>query len=67
VKQVTDPINFQDDKNYCERNGELLRHQFYILFAPLGAVVVYQFLVAAGAASAQITVALAMMGAGAAL
>jgi hypothetical protein len=67
VKQVRDPVEFEDDIGFRERMEELLRHQFYILFAPLGAVVVYQLLVAAGAASEQITVALAMMGAGAVL
>lgn len=35
-----------------------------ILFAPVGAVFVYQFLVAAGAASAEATVAVTMLAAG---
>jgi hypothetical protein len=64
VKQVREPVSFTDDGKFRDRLQELVRHQFYILFAPLAAVFVYQFLVAAGAASQPATVALAMLGAG---
>jgi len=45
----------------------IVRHQFYILFAPVGAIFVYQILVVGSAASSSFTVALAALGAGASL
>lgn len=78
VKHVTKQINWgflrNDDKdpkantnkgNPYERTGEFLRHQFNTLLSPLSAIFVYQFMVAAGAASKSITVGLTMLGAGA--
>ncbi len=47
-----------------DRVGEVVQHQFYILFAPLGGVVVYQLQVAAGAASNQVVVGVAALAAG---
>lgn len=67
VKHVTNPVNYTHEDQYRARIGELVQHQFYIFFSPLGAVIVYQLLVAAGAASAQVTVALAVLAAGVAL
>jgi hypothetical protein len=64
VKQISDPVSLDDDSAFRKRLEEIVRHQFYILFAPVGAVFVYQLLVAAGAASEQATVALAMLAAG---
>lgn len=65
IKHVKDPVSFTDDRGYRDRIEELVRHQFYLLFAPLGAVLVYQLLVAAGSANVQVTVALAIFAAGA--
>jgi hypothetical protein len=45
----------------------IVQHQFYILFAPVGAIFVYQILVVGSAAAASLTVALAALGAGASL
>lgn len=45
----------------------MVRHQFFICFAPLGAIFVYQLLVAAGSITEPVTVAFATLGAGAGL
>ena len=50
--------------NHLER---IIRHQFNILFSPIGAIFVYQLLVMADAAVNSVTVALAAFGAGASL
>ena len=64
VKQVQTPVKLTDDKQFRARLQELVRHQFYILFAPVAAVFVYQLLVAAGAASQPTTVGFVMLAAG---
>ena len=64
VKQVMKPVDLLNDADFRPRLQEVVLHQFYILFAPVGAVFVYQFLVIAGAASVETTVALAMLAAG---
>ena len=46
---------------------EIVKHQFYILFSPLGAVIVYELLVLAGSASKTVTVGIAAIAAGVAL
>jgi hypothetical protein len=46
------------------RMAEIIRHKVYILFAPLGAIFVYQLLVAAGGATESITVGLVSLAAG---
>jgi hypothetical protein len=45
----------------------IVQHQFFILFAPVGAIFVYQILVVGSAATSSFTVALAALGAGASL
>jgi hypothetical protein len=50
-----------------EHMEDIVLHQFYILFAPLGAIFVYQALVAGDAAGNSLTVAVAALGAGASL
>ena len=47
-----------------KRLEQLARHQFFILFAPIGAIFVYQLMVAAKAAGQPVTVAIAILGAG---
>jgi len=49
------------------RLERIIRHQFNILFSPIGAIFVYQLLVIADAAVNSVTVALAAFGAGASL
>ena len=46
------------------RMAEIVRYQVYIFFAPLGAIFVYQLLVAAGSASEPITLGFAALAAG---
>jgi hypothetical protein len=53
-----------DEKEYRARVGNLVSHQFYMLFSPLGAVLIYQLMVAAGSASVQVTVAFVIFAAG---
>ena len=50
-----------------DRIQKVVRHQFFILFSPIGAVFVYQMVVIAGAADNDLTVALAALGSGVAL
>jgi hypothetical protein len=62
VKHVNeDP---RTDAEYRARIGNLVSHQFYMLFSPLGAVLIYQLMVAAGSASVQVTVAFVIFAAG---
>ena len=67
VKQIRDPVDLAKKEEVRERVQEVVKHQFYILFAPLGAVFVYQMLVIAEAAANPVIVALAALAAGAAL
>jgi len=53
--------------DFRKRLERITRHQFYILFSPIGAIFVYQLLVMAQAAGNSVTVALAAFGAGASL
>lgn len=50
-----------------ERLEGIVRHQFFIMFSPIGAIFIYQALVLAKAAEHPFSVALAALGAGAAL
>jgi hypothetical protein len=50
-----------------ERIKTVVLHQFYMLFAPIGAIFVYQLLVIAGAASQPAAVAIAVLAAGVSL
>jgi hypothetical protein len=52
---------------FRSRLERIIRHQFNILFSPIGAIFVYQLLVIADAAVNSVTVALAAFGAGASL
>ncbi len=47
-----------------ERIQKVVRHQYFILFSPVGAVFVYQMLLVADAAHNNLTVALAALGSG---
>ena len=68
VKQVKDPIGEHMKREVVRaRVQEIVKHQFFILFAPLGAVIVYQLQVTVDAASSTITVALVALAAGVAV
>ncbi len=67
VTGIDNAITYSDMPKVRARLRELVEYQFFTLFAPLGAIFIYQLMVAAGAASQQISVALAALAAGAAL
>lgn len=64
VSHITKKIDLTDVDGIRVHVQEIVKHQFYVLFSPLGAVIVYQLLVIAGAASQTITVAIAAIAAG---
>ena len=64
VSHITKQIDLTDVDGIRVHVQEIVKHQFYVLFSPLGAVIVYQLLVIAGAASQTITVAIAAIAAG---
>jgi hypothetical protein len=64
VSGIAKPPNFDDESDVGRRIETMIRHQFYILFSPVGGVFSYQLLVAAEAASQPLTVAVAALGAG---
>ena len=67
VREISDiPAADQPDK-IRDHLQVIVQHQFYILFAPVGAIFVYQTLVVGSAASSSFTVELAALGAGASL
>jgi hypothetical protein len=63
-KLKSDPPDEAEVKKFREKIENIVRHQFYMLFSPLGAIFVYQLMVTAGAAGQPITVAIAALGAG---
>ena len=51
-------------KRSKERVGEIVLHEFYIVFAPVAAILVYQGAVAAGMAAEPVTIGLVLLAAG---
>ncbi len=64
AKLKADPPDEAEVKKFREKIENIVRHQFYMLFSPLGAIFVYQLMVVAGAVGQPITVAIAALGAG---
>ena len=64
VNEISHEPDFHDPQAVRARIELMVRHQFFMLFAPLGAIFVYQFLVMAESASQPSTVALVSLGAG---
>jgi hypothetical protein len=64
VNEISHEPDFTDQQAVRCRIELIVRHQFFMLFAPLGAIFVYQFLVMAESASQPSTVALVSLGAG---
>jgi hypothetical protein len=64
VKAIGQPPDFNAPEEVCSRIEMFVRHQLYMLFAPLGAIFVYQFLVIAESATQPAAVALVSLGAG---
>lgn len=67
IKHIGKKLNFHDSVKIRESVQEIVTYQFYVLFSPLGAVIVYQLLVLAGAASQPVTVGIAAIAAGVSL
>jgi HEAT repeat protein len=67
VQEISNRPQFSDQTKMRNRLGQILQHQFFILFAPIGGIFVYQGLISVGAAGKTMTVALAALGAGASL
>ncbi len=63
-QEQPDPKELKKFRSKMER---IIGHQFYILFSLIGAVFIYQMLAVANADYNSITVALAVLGAGASL
>jgi hypothetical protein len=65
VRETKETLDYENEKDrFWQRIQDIVQHQFLILFAPLGAIFVYQILVAADAVNNPSTVALAALGAG---
>jgi hypothetical protein len=67
VSWVRDPLDFSDEKGLRQRLENIVRHQFYVIFAPIGSVFVYQALIVSQAASQPLAVGIAAFGSGMAL
>lgn len=64
VNGIQKPLDYKDKNDVCNRASILVKHQTYILFAPLGAIFVYQGLLEIDAASNNFGVAVAALAAG---
>jgi len=65
LTETKDTLDYEkEEKRFWQRIQHIVQHQFLILFSPLGAIFVYQMLVAADAIQKPTTVALAALGAG---
>lgn len=54
----------KEREKFRDKLENIVRHQFYMLFSPLGAIFIYQLLIMAKAADQPVTVAIAALGAG---
>ena len=64
VDRVKTPVKFNCLNDVRDRVHQVVEHQYIMLFSPVGAVFFYQILVAAGAASNQVTVAFVALASG---
>jgi hypothetical protein len=64
ISEIGHLPDFRNPAELRRRTEVLVRHQLFRLFAPLGAVFVYQFLVIAESATQPVAVALVALGAG---
>lgn len=64
VEEIGAPPNFEDLNDVRRRVQVLVAHAFYILFAPLGGIFIYQFLILTKSADEPVMVAIAALGAG---
>ena len=66
-KQTDKSKDKSELENFRDKLENIVLHQFYLLFSPLGAIFVYQLLILADVAMQPITVAIAALGAGSTL
>lgn len=64
IRSLEAPIGSLAVEEVQSRVRTIVLHQFFVLFSPLGAMFVYQFMLISGTASQPVTVALAAMAAG---
>ena len=66
IARIRETLSYEDKdiNDFRARIQGIVEHQFFILFAPLGAIFVYQMLVAGEAANQHLTVAVAALGSG---
>ncbi|MCH8987540.1 MAG: hypothetical protein IIA92_01880 [Chloroflexi bacterium] len=67
VKQIGSDMRFEDTKEFRKIMEQISMHQIYLLFAPLGAIIVYQIMLMGEAAAQDVTVGIVAMGSGLAL
>ena len=67
IDNLRTPTDFSKPGQVRERLALLIKHQFYVLFAPMTSIFVYQLLVAAGGASETITVGFTALASGIAM
>jgi hypothetical protein len=66
IRGINDPVDLGNEMSVGKRLEEIVRHQFYILFSPVGAIFVYQLMVVAGMTQ-PVTLAMVALAAGIAL
>jgi hypothetical protein len=64
IRAVKEPPDTASPAAFQNRVQEIVLHQFYVVFAPLGSIFVYQLLLIAGAANRPAVVALAALASG---
>ena len=69
IQGISSPPEFASlsTTEHSDRMRTILEHQFFVLFAPLSGIFIFQLLVLAGAAKEPVTVATIILGAGATL
>lgn len=64
IRALKEPLDTSEEAPLRPRIQEVILHQFYVIFSPLGSIFVYQLLIVAGAATKPIVVALAALASG---
>jgi hypothetical protein len=64
IRAIKEPPDTAAPAAFRNRVQEVALHQFYVVFAPLGSIFVYQLLLMAGAANTPVVVALAALASG---
>lgn len=67
VEHLRTPVDFNQPQQIRTRQAKLITYQSYVLFAPIGAIFVYQILVAAGHGDEPATIGFAALASGIAM